>query len=56
MRFIGYTGNSTDKITIQSQTTAANTIERLELNSGYYLTDANINQVIQDMSTFATNI
>lgn len=52
---IGYTSNSTDKITVQNQTTAANDIDRLELSTGYYLTDANINQVIQDMTTYAVN-
>jgi hypothetical protein len=47
--------NSTDKITIVNQTTASNDIDLLELNNGYYLTDANINQVIQDMTAYATN-
>lgn len=52
---IGYTSNSTDSITIQNQSTSSNTVERLELGTGYYLTTANINQIIQDMNAYATN-
>jgi Ca2+-binding RTX toxin-like protein len=51
---IGNTSASGDKITVQNQNTSGSTIERLELNSGYYLTDADINQVISDMTAYAS--
>lgn len=44
---------SDSQITVQDQ--ANNTIEKLELSNGEYLTDADINQIIQDMTTYATD-
>jgi hypothetical protein len=50
---IGYT-DSASTITVQSQTTSSNTIERFELSNGYYLTDADVTQVISDMASYAS--
>ncbi|MDH4378675.1 MAG: M10 family metallopeptidase C-terminal domain-containing protein [Vampirovibrionales bacterium] len=51
---IGYTNNTTDKITLQNQTTEASTVERVELSTGEFMTHTEINQLIQDMTTYAT--
>jgi Ca2+-binding RTX toxin-like protein len=52
---IGYLGSATDKITIQNQNTTAGAIERIQLSNGNYMTDADINQVISQMSAYAAN-
>jgi len=51
---IGY-GSSGDNITIQDQDTTNGAIERLQTSDGHYLTNADINGVIQAMSSYATN-
>jgi Ca2+-binding RTX toxin-like protein len=50
---IGY--GTTDQVTVQDSVNYGNKIERLELSSGAYLTDADLNRIIQDMSAFAVN-
>jgi hypothetical protein len=50
---IGYVGNVADKISVQNQSVAINQIDRFELNNGNYLTAADVNQVIQDINTYA---
>ncbi len=42
-----------DQLTIQNQD--SNTIEKFQLDNGQYLTDSDINQIIQDMTTYATD-
>ncbi|MCX5815001.1 MAG: calcium-binding protein, partial [Proteobacteria bacterium] len=49
--FIGY-GDS-DKITVSSQTSPDYGIEKIELGNGLFLTDSDINLVIQQMTAFA---
>jgi VCBS repeat-containing protein len=44
-----------DMVTIKDQFKDRNKIERIELADGSYLTDADINQLIQDMSSYACN-
>ncbi|KAF0196010.1 MAG: hypothetical protein FD167_5838, partial [bacterium] len=50
---IGYL-NSSDLITVEGQNTATGKIERFELSNGLFMIDTNINQVIADMSAYAT--
>ncbi len=53
---IGHKLNGTDLITINSfDVSTDNQIERIELSSGEYLTNTDINQVIQDIATYASN-
>ena len=49
---IGYA--DTDKITVTSQTSTNYGIEKVQLDSGLYMTATDINQLIQNMATFAT--
>lgn len=42
-----------DRITVLNQNHASGRIERIELANGSYLTDADINQVLQEMSAYA---
>jgi Ca2+-binding RTX toxin-like protein len=51
---IGYTNSAGDLITVQGQNTAGTAIERFELSDGSYLTDADVNSVIQAMASYAT--
>lgn len=51
---IGYT-NSSDVITVAGQTNADSAIDRFQLSDGSYLTQANVTQLVQDMTTWATN-
>jgi len=48
---IGFTNSSGDQITVN----AVNDIERYQLSNGSYLTNADVNQVIQAMSSYATS-
>jgi len=48
---IGY--GTSDKITVLGNFLTQRTMERLELSTGEYLTDADVNQVIQDMTAYA---
>lgn len=55
---IGYKGNSTDKITVMDQLNsyaAYYQVDRFQLGSGEYLTAADVNQVFQDMTAYATS-
>ncbi len=52
---IGYSSNATDVITIQAQLADTPAIERIELGNGYYMTDADINQIVADMAAYATS-
>jgi hypothetical protein len=42
-------------VTLSNQTTAGYVIEKVQLNDKSYLTSADINLVIQQMTSFATN-
>ncbi len=44
----------TDKITVTSQTSSSYGIEKVQLDNGQYMTATDINQLIQNMATFAT--
>lgn len=50
----GYVGTS-DMGTVQNQSVSGNTVERFELNDGQYLTDSDINTVIQQMAAYAAS-
>lgn len=52
---IGYTNSAGDLITIQNQFNGGNTIERFELSTGQFMTDADMNQIIAQMSSYATS-
>ena len=52
---IGWVGNSSNMVTVQHQNNADNVIERLQLDDGSYLTAADINLVIQTMSSYAAD-
>jgi Ca2+-binding RTX toxin-like protein len=45
---------STDNITVTSQTSTNYGIEKVQLDNGLYMTATDINQLIQNMATFAT--
>jgi len=51
---VGYAG-STDQISIQNQSMAANQVERFQASDATYLTAADVNLVIQNMASYATN-
>jgi Ca2+-binding RTX toxin-like protein len=51
---MGYTNSAGDKITIQGFDTTGGKVESLQLDTGYYITDAEVNQVISDMASYAT--
>jgi Ca2+-binding RTX toxin-like protein len=44
-----------DRIRIKNQKWNSRKIEKIELDNGYYVTDNDINRIIQDMSAFATD-
>jgi Ca2+-binding RTX toxin-like protein len=50
---IGYRGSVTDQINVLSQQSASGAIERFLLSDGSFLTNANVNNVIQAMSNYA---
>ena len=52
---MGYVGNSADLITVQGQNTASGSVERFQASDGTYMTNADVNAVIQSMTTYATN-
>ena len=52
---IGYQGNSGDLITVVNQATSSGSIERFQASDGTYMTNADVNAVIQSMTTYATN-
>lgn len=52
---IGYTDSTGDMITIQGQADAATGVERFELSDGSYMTEADVNQIIADMTAYAAN-
>lgn len=45
----------TDVITINNQSLENNAIERIQLSDGKYLSDTDINKIIQNMMSYATN-
>lgn len=49
---VGYANG--DRITIQNQSTATNSIEQFQLSSNEYLTNANINSIIGQIASYAT--
>jgi Ca2+-binding RTX toxin-like protein len=51
---IGYKNNATDQITVVNQQLASGSIERFQANDGTILTNADVNLVIQQMSSYAT--
>jgi hypothetical protein len=52
---IGWVGNSNDLITVQHQNTVDTAIERLQLDDGSYMTSADVNLIIQTMSSYAVS-
>uniref|UniRef100_UPI00359402FB calcium-binding protein n=1 Tax=Vampirovibrio sp. TaxID=2717857 RepID=UPI00359402FB len=52
---IAYQGNTTDKITVQNHFTTAGQVERFELSTGQYMTNADVNLVIQNMTSYASS-
>jgi Ca2+-binding RTX toxin-like protein len=50
---MGYLGGS-DQVTVLNQTISGSQVDRFELSNGKYLTDAEVNTMIQAMSTYAT--
>ncbi|MCK4502560.1 MAG: hypothetical protein KAU22_05955, partial [Desulfuromonadales bacterium] len=51
--YINYGEN--DVVTVTNQVSAKDKIERIELEDGSYMTDADINQLIQEISSFAVS-
>ncbi|PZM78830.1 MAG: hypothetical protein DKT66_23305 [Candidatus Melainabacteria bacterium] len=49
---MGYLGNS-DQVTVQSQNVSGNKVERFQLSDGKYLTDSEVNTMIQSMASYA---
>jgi Ca2+-binding RTX toxin-like protein len=52
---IGYKNSTTDQITVVNQQLASGSIERLQASDGTFLTNADVNSVIQAMSSYATS-
>jgi len=52
---IGYKNNATDQITVVNQQLASGSIERFQANDGTFLTNADVNSVIQAMGSYATS-
>ena len=52
---IGYQGDSADLITVQGQNTSTGSIERLQASDGTFMTNSDINTVIQNMASYATS-
>jgi Ca2+-binding RTX toxin-like protein len=52
---IGYKNNATDQITVVNQQLASGSVERFQASDGTFLTNADVNLVIQAMSSYATN-
>jgi Ca2+-binding RTX toxin-like protein len=52
---IGYKGDATDQITVLGQQTSSGSIERFALSDGSFLTNSDINNVIQAMSNYAVS-
>ena len=51
----GYVNDTTDQVTVQNASSAANTIETFSVSNGLYLTNTDINNVINQMSTYASS-
>ena len=51
---MGYVGNSADLITVQGQNTASGSVERFQASDGTFMTNADVNAVIQNMASYAT--
>ena len=53
---IDYGSNlGSDRITIKNQSNADNAIEKIELSDGSYISNSDINQIIQNMTAYAQN-
>lgn len=53
---IDYGSNlGSDRITIKNQTNADNAIEKIELSDGSYISNTDVNQIIQNMTAYAQN-
>ena len=50
---IGYDGTKLANVVLEGQFVGSNTIEKLQLSNGTYLTSANINSIVQSMSAYA---
>ncbi|WP_373533062.1 hypothetical protein [Vampirovibrio sp.] len=50
---IGYTNSSGDLITVQGQNNSSTAVERFELSNGQYMSDADVNQILSDMASYA---
>jgi len=54
LKICSYVGSSAE-LTILNQTTSETKIERLELDNNKYLTDSDVNTIIQQMSAYASS-
>ena len=45
----------TDKIVVLGQTNSATAVEKLQLSDGTYISNTDVNQLIQTMTAYATN-
>jgi Ca2+-binding RTX toxin-like protein len=52
---IGYKGDTTDQTTVVGQQTSTGSVERFQLSDGSFLTNADVNSVIQAMSSYAVS-
>jgi|GEM_PF-259753 len=52
---IGYTNNTNDLITVQGQSSASTAVETFQLSTGQFMTATDINNVIAQMSAYASS-
>jgi Ca2+-binding RTX toxin-like protein len=52
---IGYTDSNGDLVTLQGQASESRAVERFQLDNGSYMTDADMEQVIQAMAGYAAD-
>jgi Ca2+-binding RTX toxin-like protein/subtilisin-like proprotein convertase family protein len=52
---IGYKGSTGDVITIQGQTTASSAVEKFQLSNGNFMTNTDVNLVLQQMTSYANS-
>jgi len=52
---IGFTDNASDLLTVKNFATSGNQVEKFLLSTGNYLTNADVNSVIQAMSSYAVS-
>ena len=52
---VGYVNSTGDVITILGQTTASSAVEKFQLSNGNFMTNADVNAVIQAMTSYASS-